>query len=258
MKLIAARRLQWVVAMLAVAMPLRAGWAAEPMRLVSLEFAPYYTIVEEGKPPTGFSYDLLQELARRVGASPQVEILPVARAVDAMMKTPNCLGTATWTEARQPLFTWIAEVATDQLVIATPKGKRVARLDDLPRNAMLGVLLASTMQQRALDNGFTQVQPVRAENLNLAKLLGGRLDAWLSYASLIRYECAKAGCEPGSLEYSEPFGVFHFYLVTSPQTNEEVYAPYRDAFLAMRKDGTYDRIVAKYDGMVMPAAEPVR
>lgn len=232
--------------------------AAEPMHLVSLEFAPYYTIIETGKPPSGFSYDLLQELARRVGSSPEVEILPVARAVDAMMKTPNRLGTATLTDSRRPLFIWIAEVATDQLVIATPRGKRVARLEDLPRDARLGVLLASTMQQRAYESGFTQVSPVRTESLNLAKLLEGRLDAWLSYASLIKYECAKAGCPAGSLDYSEPFGLFRFYLVTSIDTKEEVYAPYRDAFRAMRQDGTYDRLIHKYNGMVTPAAESAR
>jgi polar amino acid transport system substrate-binding protein len=228
--------------------------AAEPMQLVSLEFAPYYTILEPGKPQSGFSFDLLQELARRVGSSPEVEVLPVARAVDAMMKTPNRMGTATRTELREPLFTWIAEVATDQLVIATPRGKRVARLADLPKDARLGVLMASTMQQRATDNGFTQVSPVRTESLNLAKLQEGRLDAWLSYASLIKYECAKAGCSPDSIEYSEPFGLFHFYLVTSKDTKEEVYAPYRDAFRAMRKDGSYDKLIRKYNGMVTPAA----
>lgn len=231
------------------------AWAAEPMHLISLEFPPYYTIIEEGKPPSGFSYELLQELARRVGSSTEVEILPVARAVDAMMNSPNRLGTATQTDARRPLFTWIAEVATDQLVIATPKGKRVARLEDLPRDAKLGVLLASTMQQRAYDNGFTQVSPVRTESLNLAKLREGRLDAWLSYASLIKYECVKAGCSPESFDYSEPFGVFHFYLVTSKDTKEEVYMPYRNAFRAMRRDGSYDRLIKKYNGMVTPAAE---
>lgn len=47
--------------------------AAEPMRLVSLEFPPYYTIVGRGTPPSGFSYDVLQELARRVGSSTEVE-----------------------------------------------------------------------------------------------------------------------------------------------------------------------------------------
>jgi polar amino acid transport system substrate-binding protein len=234
------------------------AWAAEPMHLVSLEFAPYYTIIEPGKPLSGFSYDLLQELARRVGAPTDVEILPVPRAVDAMMKTPNRLGTATQTEARKPLFIWIAEVATDQLVVATPKGKRVARMEDLPRDARLGVLLGSTMQQRAYDSGFTQVSPVRTESLNLAKLLEGRLDAWVSYVSLIKWECAKAGCAPDSLEYSEPFGLFRFYLVTSPETREEVYAPYRDAFNAMRKDGSYDKLIRKYNGMVTPAAEPAR
>ena len=231
--------------------------AAEPMRLISLEFAPYYTILEEGKPPSGFSYELLQELARRVGSSTEVEILPVPRAVDAMMKTPNRIGTATQTEARKPQFIWIAEVATDQLVVATPKGKRVRRLEDLPRDARLGLLLGSTMEQRAYDNGFTRVSPMRAENLNLAKLLEGRLDAWLSYESLIKYECAKARCDPGSLEYSEPFGLFRFFLVTSPQTREEVYAPYREAFRAMRRDGSYDRLIAKYKGMVRPTTEPV-
>lgn len=237
---------------LAMALSAGAARAAEPMHLISLEFPPYYTIIEKGKPLSGFS--LLQELARRVGTSPEVEILPVARAVDAMMKTPNRLGTATITEARKPLFTWIAEVATDQLVIATPKGKRVARLEDLPRDAKLGVLLASTMQ-RAYDNGFTQVSPVRTESLNLAKLMEGRIDAWLSYASLIKYECIKAECSPDSFDYSEPFGVFHFYLVTSKDTKEAVYGPYRDAFRAMRKDGTYDRLIKKHNGMVTPAAE---
>lgn len=230
-------------------------WAAEPMRLVSLEFPPYYTIVEEGKPPTGFSYDILQELARRVGSSPEVEILPVARAVSAMMKTPNRLGTATMTEARKPLFTWIAEVATDQLIIATPKGKRVAKLDDLPKDARLGVLLASTMEKLLKDQGFTRISPVRLEVLNLCKLRKNRLDAWLSYAGLIKFECAKAGLPPDYFDYSEPFGIFHFYLVTSKDTKEEVYAPYRDAFRAMRADGTYDKIIKKYHGMVKPATE---
>lgn len=232
-----------------------AALAAEPMRLVSLEFPPYYTIIEKGKPPSGFSYDILQELARRVGSSPEVEILPVPRAVDAMMKIPNVLGTATLTEVRKPLFTWIAEVAIDQLVIATPKGKRVASLDDLAKDARLGVLLASTMEKRVVDMGFTRVSSVRSESLNLAKLREGRLDAWLSYVSLIKYECAKAGVPAETFDYSAPFGVFHFYLVTSKDTKEEVYAPYRDAFYAMRKDGTYDKIVARYGGMVTPAPE---
>ncbi|MEP7298044.1 MAG: transporter substrate-binding domain-containing protein [Burkholderiales bacterium] len=234
------------------------GAAEQPMRLVSLEFAPYYTIVETGKPPSGFSYDLLQELARRVGSSPEVEILPVARAVDVMMKTPNRMGTATLTDSRKPLFTWIAEVATDQLVIATPKGKRVARLEDLRRDARLGVLLASTMQQRVQESGFTQVSAVRTESLNLAKLLEGRLDAWLSYASLIKYECTKAGCAPDSLDLSEPIGLARFYLVTSTETKEEVYMPYRDAFRAMQRDGTYDKLIRKYNGMVTPTLESAR
>lgn len=235
-----------------------AACAAEPMQLISLEFAPYYTIVEPGKPPSGFSYELLQELARRVGASPEVEVLPVPRAVDAMMKTPNRLGTATQTEARMPHFVWIAEVATDQLVIATPRGRRVARLEDLPKDARLGVLLGSTMQQRAIDNGFTQVSAVRNESLNLAKLLEGRLDAWMSYTSLVRWECAKAACPADALEYSEPFGLFRFFLVTSKETKEEVIAPYREAYRAMRRDGSYDRLVRKYNGMVTPSVEPVR
>lgn len=254
MRFLARQVLRGTLAMLVAA----TAWAAEPMHLVSLEFAPYYTILEEGKPPYGFSYELLQELARRVGSSTEVEILPVPRAVDAMMKTPNRLGTATQTEARMPQFTWIAEVATDRLVVAAPRGKRVARLEDLPRDARLGVLLGSTMQQRAYDSGFTQVSPVRAESLNLAKLLGGRLDAWLSYASLIKWECARAACPADSLEYSEPFGLFRFYLVTSVETREEVYAPYRDAFRAMRADGTYDRLIRKYGGMVTPAVESAR
>lgn len=231
------------------------AWAAEPMRLVSMDFPPYYTIIEHDRPLSGFSYDILQELARRVGSSTEVEILPVPRAVDIMMKTPNRLGTATMTDARKPLFTWVAEVATDQLIVATPKGRRVAALDDLPRGARLGVLLASTMEKRVRDMGFTRVSAIRSESLNLAKLKEGRIDAWLSYVSLIRYECAKAGVPPETFDYSEPFGVFHFYLVTSPETKEAAIAPYRDAFRAMRADGTYDKIVKKYGGMVTSAKE---
>lgn len=143
----------------------------------------------------------------------------------------------------------------DQLVIATPKGKRVASLDDLPKDARLGVLLASTMEKRVADMGFTRVSPVRVENLNLAKLKEGRLDAWLSYVSLIKYECATADVPVETFNYSEPFGIFHFYLVTSKDTKEEVYAPYRDAFRAMRRDGTYDKISKKYGGMVTSAPE---
>ncbi|HJV92752.1 MAG TPA: transporter substrate-binding domain-containing protein, partial [Azonexus sp.] len=174
-----------LIALLATSM----AWAAEPMQLVSLDFPPYYTIVEKGKPLSGFSYDILQELARRVGSSTAVEILPVPRAVDIMMKTPNYLGTATITEARKPLFNWIAEVATDHLIVVTPKGKRVAKFDDLPKDARLGVLLASTMEKRVKDMGFARVSAVRNESLNLAKLKEGRIDAWLSYASLVKYEC---------------------------------------------------------------------
>lgn len=240
-----------LIAMLAAGM----AWGAEPMRLVSMDFPPYYTIIEEGKPLSGFSYDILQELARRVGSSTEVEILPVPRAVDIMMKTPNRLGTATMTEARKPLFTWVAEVATDQLIVATPKGGRVAGLDALPKDARLGVLLASTMEKRVRDMGFSRVSAVRNEGLNLAKLKEGHIDAWLSYVSLIRYECAKAGVPADSFDYSEPFGVFHFYLVTSPETKEEVVAPYREAFRAMRADGTYDKIVKRYGGMVTPAGK---
>jgi len=229
-----------------------AAGAAEPMKLMTIEFAPIFGIKEEGKPLSGFSVEVIQELGRRVTGDTKIEILPVARLQEVATTTPNVLTVVTLTEWRRPLYTWIAEEASDRLVVATPRGKRVVSLDALPKDVELGVLISSTMEKMAREKGFTNVSAVKAEASNLAKLQEGRIGAWLSYASLIQYEAAKAGVAADTFEYSDPVDVVHLYLVTSKDTPEAVYAPYRDAFAAMRKDGGYDAILAKYKGMIQP------
>lgn len=225
---------------------------AEPMRLVIIDFPPFFSIVEEGKPLSGFSVELMREMERRTGGGGEVAVLPIARMLKVVEEDPNYLSVAVFTEPRAASFKWLDEIGVEKQVVATRKGNRVSSLDALPRNTTLGVLMSSSMETLATKMGFRNLEAVRGEDQNLKKLLRGRIDAWLSYQGLIGLECKRNGLDMSSFDFSDPVTVVRGYFITSKKTDEAVFKPYSDAFKAMRSDGAFDRILKQYEGMVSP------
>ncbi len=102
------------------------------LRLVTGELPPYCfhvpppNVAEDGR-PMGLVYDVVREVARRVGNPQTVDFLPWPRAQElAMAGSDIGILALTRTPEREPHYRWIFNVVTDELVLVG-LGRRCSR-----------------------------------------------------------------------------------------------------------------------------------
>ncbi|MFY7930182.1 MAG: hypothetical protein ACOVS5_15015, partial [Oligoflexus sp.] len=99
--------------------------------------------------------------------------------------------------------------------------------------------------------GFKRIDLVPTEEQNLKKLMSGRIDAWL-VASMVAASIVKKAETTGDLkkpieiERGVELEVLRQHLAGNPDIDAATVTKWQEAFEAMKRDGTYERIMANY------------
>ena len=98
---------------------------AAELHIVSADFDPYTYATATGG--SGAMYEVVQELAKRLGQSPQIEFLPWSRAQVKAQENPNIgiLPTARVPE-RESKYAWIIEILDDPYVFISKKNSKAS------------------------------------------------------------------------------------------------------------------------------------
>jgi polar amino acid transport system substrate-binding protein len=242
------RRLASLVCAAALALP---GSAAE-LRLITAELPPYTfqvppaTVAEFPGPGHGLVQEVVEEMARRAGHSGSIEYMPWTRAQQIAMTQPN-IGILSLTRSpeREDRYRWLAKIVTDDLVLVGGQGVDVRSLDKV-KGRPTGVLLRSGAEALLREKGFTRIEPVPEEWLNAKKMKERRIDAWLAPRLMVIYAMQEVQGDLATLNIGEIVRESDIYLAASKDLPDAEAARWEQAFAAMQADGSYERIIRKY------------
>lgn len=232
--------LQTLILLLAAALPVHAE-----VQLVAGDVAPYS--YKEGGADKGVAYDLLKEMAKRVGHSGKIEMQPFVRALESA-KSPGTLAVPIGRNAaREKQYKWIAQLLKeDFVVVASTQSKMDISSLDAIKGLRVGVMRGSVGERIVLDKGFTNVDAAASEEANAKKLDNGRMDIWVGAWNTIINAQRLAGFDVTKLRRGAVAQNIQIYLAADLAFDDAEAAKWVAALEAMKKDGSYQRIVTAY------------
>lgn len=224
-----------------------ASASANELRLVSADFDPY-TYIEKDGTGAGAMYEIVQELAKRVGQSPTIEFLPWPRAQELAQTQPNIgIIPLARNPEREDKYIWIIHILSDPYVFfATRKTKfNISNLESIKKlriGTFSGSLAETLLRKKGLNNFYGVATD--AQNVSLLKL--GRIDVWVAPLSFrYRYK-DKGGLSSEELRVGVTLSVLEEYLGASKSLDQGTVKKWQDAFQGMKKDGSYSKIMKKF------------
>ncbi|WP_139232644.1 ABC transporter substrate-binding protein [Duganella sp. CF458] len=225
-----------------LALPLAAP--AGPLQLFT-EYTPP-DIMREGETIVGISPDKVKEIMARAGIGYSIEIMAWRRAYELALRTPgSCVFSTSRTPEREALFKWVGplrEVDWTLYGLAKPPFQ-LATLDDA-RHLRIGGYNGDVRAQYLLARGFT-VDTAPDNFSNPRKLLGGRIDLWVTSHQLANGVLAQEGLL-GKIVPLLTFRTSRAYLACNKAVPDAQIAAMSAAMADMVKDGTSSAIDRKY------------
>ena len=208
--------------------------------------APPFSYVDEGR-EAGLVYELLDQMAARAGFRSHISSVPFKRIAVQLSMQPSSLA-AIWRQPEVELsYIWIVKLLEEPAIL-------VARSDtagdissiDAARKLRVGVVLGSPAELIARRLGFQHIEVSTSAVSNARKLDRGRIDAWLAVPSVIAAAQQQIRSNLGALRSGPPIEKIAMYLSCAPPCNDIDIDRWKRAAAAMKKDGSYARIIDRY------------
>lgn len=224
------------------------AFSARAVVVVAADIPPYVIRAQQGA-PSGMAIEVLEEAARRLGETLEIELMPLARALSQTRHRPDVL---LLPPARNPQresqFLWIAPLLEEAFVLVSHRNHHPAPLTvaDLP-GLTVGVLRGSHGQSLLLSLAGVAQEQVGEEVGNASKLARGRIQAWAVAWNTARYNQQRAGLPLPDLVRGQTLQQSTLYLAASPRFSRSEALRWRQAIQGMREDGSLARILHQYD-----------
>jgi polar amino acid transport system substrate-binding protein len=235
---------------------LAAAWVPWPAR--AAEPLPALQLLTEEYPPLSFTRDgelrgiaveLVAEIQHRVGSSVPVQVMPWARAYPMALHQPNVgLFSTARTPEREKLFQWVGPLFVGKTSLYALRGSGL-RLHSLADAASAGPILvpredykekllrAAGLQNLLLANNHEQM---------VRMLLTGRAPLMAASNLTLPALLSQTGSDLQALELVHTFHQSEAYVAFSLGTPEETVRGWQAALDAMKRDGFFGRVVARW------------
>jgi polar amino acid transport system substrate-binding protein len=238
---------------------------AKELRLLAAELPPYTFQIPPasvGETPgvdQGFVYEVVSEMARRVGHTGLIEFMPWGEAQRIAQTQPNIgILALTRTPEREEHYRWLAKIVTDDLILVGGQGIDVSSLDKV-KDRPVGVLSRSGAEALLKERGFTRVRPQPEEWLNARQMQQRRIDVWLAPRLMVIHAMREVGGNLEALNFGEIVRKSEIYLAASKALPDAEAQKWEKALAAVQADGTYQRIADEYNRMkIVPIPDEMR
>jgi polar amino acid transport system substrate-binding protein len=239
--------------LVASALALVTVFSSSPSRALTLltEENPPLNYTENGK-LTGMATEVVGEMAKRAGITANTEVMEWKAAYKrAQSDRDTCLYATARLENREWIFTWVGPIAVSRWALFAKEGftRHIGSLADA-RPFRIGGVTYDAKTEYLKQNGVTNIFEVADDKLNPGKLTLdrkelGRIDLWITNASRARLVAAQAGVKDIKPVYTVRED--ESYLACSPRTAAETIKALTSALASIKKDGTYKKIVDRYE-----------
>ena len=213
---------------------------------------------EEDGEAKGFFVDLLREICRRAGYEATVKLYPVKR-MDSYLQSGEFDGATALVHTKDReryLFYSNTPVMVSRLSVFVRKDKKIKfkTIDDL-KGKRIGVLLGyktdSASLDKAIREGFVEIEEAAGYDQNLKKLIKGRLECLISTEQLTWYYADKLGISEEITDLELPISS-HSVFFTVSKYSKNIANPHdfinkiNTAFDEVVSEGAYEQLQEKY------------
>ena len=235
------------------------------LRLLAAELPPYSfqippaSVAETPGVDQGLVYEVVTEMAKRVGHTGLIEFIPWGEAQRIARTQPNIgILALTRTPERENQYRWLVRVVTDDLILVGGQGVDVSSLDKV-KDRPVGVLGRSGAEALLRERGFTRIKPQPEEWINARLMQQRRIDAWLAPRLMVIYAMHEVGGNLEALNFGEIVRKSEIYLAASKDLPDAEAQKWERAFEAVKADGTYQRIADEYNRLkIVPIPDEMR
>ncbi len=222
---------------------------AQKINVVTEEYPPF-NFMGPDKKITGFSTEVVEDVLKRAKIDYSLEMLPWARAYKMAQEEPNVLIYSIGrTAQRENLFKWVDVIAPYNVFLYKMKGKNDIVAKDIAalKNFKVGGV-RDDVRAQVLEKEGVKMDLVADDAANLKKLEAGRIDMFPIDEGGMVALLQREGRDPANFEKVIKIDSLSsgLYMAFSKQTSDEVVARAKKALQDAGKDGTLDKIKAKY------------
>lgn len=234
----------WLVMSLAFS-----AWG-QTLTVVTEEYPPYNFQDINTKKISGMATEVVEEILKRTQISYKLGIYPWARAYQMAQDAPNVLIYSIGRNAqREALFKWVDVIAPYDVYLYRLKSRPEVKVQSMEeiRNYKIGAV-RDDVRAQYLVKAQVPMDLVVEDSANAKKLASRRIDMFpideLALVALYKRE----GLDPASVVKAFKLEALStgLYMAFSKQTSDDVVLKCRAALAEMKRDGTFEKIRAKY------------
>jgi two-component system sensor histidine kinase/response regulator len=216
-------------------------------RIVTEEFPPYNHTGDDGA-IVGISTEIVREILKRLGHPDSMEIMPWVDGYRLAQTEDNIiLFSTTRSPLREHLFKWVGPLVPNNLAFFARKDSDISitALEDAKRLKTIGVYKDDFGELILKEKGFTNLDAVIENSLNIPRLLNGEIDLWIANELTGQYMIARAGV--GS-KIEKVFEVQKDYMsiAFSRSTPDREVKQWQQVLDEIKSDGTYAQIFSRW------------
>jgi len=239
-----ARVLGLVAGMLIVCQP------ALALKLLTEENPPLnYT---EGKKLTGMATEVVQEMGRRAKVALEFQVMNWGQAYGrAQEDKETCLYATARLPNRENVFKWVGPIAVNKWGLFALGGfKPEIKALREARPFRIGGVERDAKTQFLKESGVTNITEEKDDRLNPPRLTLNpkepfKIDLWITSVATAKRVAARTKVPDIKLVYI--VNEAESYLACSPRTTAATLKVLQDAVEQMHKDGSYDKIIKRYE-----------
>lgn len=214
------------------------------LKAIYTEISPPANFVQDGT-LTGVSVEIVREIQARTGDQTPIEILPWSRAYAYATTKPNVMiFSITRIAEREPHFSWVGPLLTIEWCLYAKKNRsfEINSLEDAKQVGRIGTYFEDARKIFLQQQGFTNLESVSNNILNVRKLMADRIDLFVSSDLGIDAIMAEAGYSTEDVYPVFVIRTAELHMGFSKGTDEKIVQAWRNAFNALQRDGTIDAI----------------
>ncbi|WP_415236713.1 substrate-binding periplasmic protein [Sneathiella sp.] len=212
------------------------------------EFPPYKMENSDSGLP-GFDVEFLQQSFKRVGVDLKIQFMPWKRALEeARQGRVNGVCSCSQTKGR-----------AEYLYFSDPLGKASSGVFSLRKNNFptvkiideigthsVGVVRGYNITENLIRAHIQNVLELSDEQQGLNVLLNGRIDYYYSYEAPTRYYLGQKNRSKEVVYHELTYANYYSCFSKSANGSEALLKQFNAGLAEIKKDGTYDKILAKY------------
>ena len=219
---------------------------ADEIRLIAPYLPPFS--FGDATAPKGIMLETLLAVARQVGHSGKVSIVPVPRMLQELAEGKRMMSAFIGQlQFRARSFTLLDPGVEQVLSFASLRtNPGPITLESAKHLKSIGLISNGFPEIFLRGEGFTNLDTATTEDASLRKLMGGRVDAWFSSRWVIPALLAQEKIDPALLQMSEPIVRFPLNFAATLDIPADELAPWLAELARFRAAGGVERLINQY------------